>query len=156
MAHWLVKSEPDVFGYADLERVGREGWDGVRSYQARIYLRAMRVGEQAIFYHSNAKPPGAAGVCKIVKRAEPDPTQFDPTSKYYDPASPPADPRWDWVTVAPVRELRFVPLDELKQMPEMIGSRLLAKGNRLSVLPLSDEEFAAMVRAGSKRSRRAG
>jgi len=153
---WLIKSEPEAFSYRDLVAAKREGWDGIRSYQARNYLREMHIGDRVIFYHSNAKPPGAAGVCKIVKRAEPDPTQFDPTSKYYDPASPPADPRWDWVTVAPVRELRFVPLDELKQMPEMIGSRLLAKGNRLSVLPLSDEEFAAMVRAGSKRSRRAG
>jgi len=153
---WLIKSEPEAFSYRDLVAAKREGWDGIRSYQARNYLREMHIGDRVIFYHSNAKPPGAAGVCKIVKRAEPDPTQFDPTSKYYDPASPPADPRWDWVTVAPVRELRFVPLDELKQMPEMIGSRLLAKGNRLSVLPLSDEEFAAMVRAGSKRIRRAG
>lgn len=156
MGFWLIKSEPEAFSYRDLVAAKREGWDGIRSYQARNYLREMHIGDRVIFYHSNAKPPGAAGVCKIVKRAEPDPTQFDPTSKYYDPASPPADPRWDWVTVAPVRELRFVPLDELKQMPEMIGSRLLAKGNRLSVLPLSDEEFAAMVRAGSKRSRRAG
>ena len=78
MAHWLLKSEPDEFGYDDLVRVGREGWDGVRNYTARIHLRAMKVGDEAIFYHSNAKPPGAAGICKIVKAAEPDPTQFDP------------------------------------------------------------------------------
>jgi len=149
VAHWLVKSEPDVFGYADLERVGREGWDGVRSYQARIYLRAMRVGEQAIFYHSNARPPGTAGICEIVGAAEPDPTQFDPASAYYDASSDPADPRWDWVTVAPVRPLRFVPLQELRAMPELASSRLLARGNRLSVLPLTDAEFAAIVRAGT-------
>jgi predicted RNA-binding protein with PUA-like domain len=148
MARWLFKSEPESFGYADLVRVGREGWDGVRSYQARNFMREMRVGEQAIFYHSNANPPGAAGVCKIVKRAEPDPTQFDPSSKYYDPHSPPADPRWDWVTVAPVRELRFIPLDELRAMPELAECRLLARGNRLSVLPLTDAEFAAIVRRG--------
>ncbi len=149
MAHWLVKSEPDVFGYADLVRVGREGWDGVRSYQARNYLREMRVGEQAIFYHSNATPPGAAGICAIVGAAEPDPTQFDVTSRYYDASSDPADPRWDWVTVAPVRPLRFVPLDELRAMPELASSRLLARGNRLSVLPLTDGEFDAIVRAGT-------
>ena len=146
MAHWLLKSEPDVFGYADLARKRREGWDGVRSYQARIYLRQMRVGEQAIFYHSNASPPGAAGICKIVKAAEPDPTQFDPKAKYYDPRSDPADPRWDWVTVAPVRALRFVPLPDLRTMPELAASALLAKGNRLSVLPLTDLEFDAIVR----------
>ena len=100
-----------------------------------------------------AKPPGAAGICKIVRPAEPDPTQFDPTSHYYDPASDPDDPRWDWVIVAPVRALRFVPLDELKAMPELAGSRLLAKGNRLSVLPLTDAEFDAIVRAGRKTRR---
>ena len=145
MAHWLLKSEPDVFGYDDLVRNGREGWDGVRNYQARIYLRQMRVGEEAIFYHSNAQPPGAAGICTIVGVAEPDPTQFDPTSHYYDPTSDPADPRWDWVTVAPVRKLRFVPLPELRTMPELAESRLLARGNRLSVLPLTDDEFDAIV-----------
>ncbi len=104
VAYWLIKSEPDAFSYQDLVRVKREGWDGVRNYQARIYLRAMRKGDRAIFYHSNAKPPGAAGICKIVKEAEPDPTQFDPASKYYDPTSKPEDPRWDWVTVAAVKE----------------------------------------------------
>ena len=154
MAHWLLKSEPDVFGYDDLVTNGREGWDGVRNYTARIHLRAMRKGDTAIFYHSNAKPPGAAGVCKVVKGAEPDPTQFDPSSKYYDPTSPVAEPRWDWVTVAPVRELRFVSLDELRTMPELVDCKLLARGNRLSVLPLTEEEFAAIVARGKLKSRR--
>jgi predicted RNA-binding protein with PUA-like domain len=126
----------------------------VRSYQARNFMREMRVGEQAIFYHSNANPPGAAGVCKIVRAAEPDPTQFDPASKYYDPTSKPDDPRWDWVTVAPVRELRFVPLEELRAMPELAECRLLARGNRLSVLPLSDAEFDAIVKRGRPPRRR--
>ena len=151
MAKWLFKSEPESFGYADLVRVKREGWDGVRNFMARNYMRSMKVGDQAIFYHSNAKPPGAAGVCKVVKGAEPDPTQFDPSSKYYDPTSPSADPRWDWVTVAPVRKLRFVPLPELKTIPELATSRLLAKGNRLSVLPLRDGEYDAILRAGGVR-----
>ena len=153
MAYWLLKSEPDTFSYQDLVRVKREGWDGVRNYTARIFLREMRKGDQAIFYHSNAKPPGAAGICKIVKEAEPDPTQFDPSSKYYDPASKPEDPRWDWVTVAPVKEIGFVSLDELRAMPEMANSRLLARGNRLSVIPLTDDEFAAIVAAGTKKNR---
>lgn len=146
MAHWLLKSEPESFSYRDLVKVRKEGWDGIRSYQARNFLREMRVGEQAIFYHSNATPPGAAGICKVVKAAEPDPTQFDPSSKYYDPQSKPDDPRWDWVTVAPVRELPFVSLDELKTIPELAESRLLARGNRLSVIPLSEIEFDAIVR----------
>jgi predicted RNA-binding protein with PUA-like domain len=134
MAHWLLKSEPDTFGYDDLVANGREGWDGVRNYTARIHLRAMRKGDTAIFYHSNAKPPGAAGICKIVREAEPDPTQFDPTSHYYDPGSKP-----------------FVSLDELRTMPELASSQLLARGNRLSVLPLTDGEFDAILRAGGVR-----
>jgi predicted RNA-binding protein with PUA-like domain len=151
MAYWLLKSEPESFSYDDLVRVRREPWDGVRNYQARIYLRAMRKGDQAIFYHSSTNPPGAAGVCRIVKEAEPDPTQFDPQAKYYDPTSKPEDPRWDLVTVAPVRKLRYVPLEELRSMPELAQSRLLARGNRLSVLPLTDAEFDAIVAAGSRR-----
>ena len=149
MAYWLMKSEPDVFGYDDLVAAKREGWDGIRNYQARIYLRAMRKGDLAIFYHSNATPPGVAGVAKIVKEASPDPTQFDPKSKYFDEGSNPDDPRWDWVTVAPVKKLRFIPLDELKAIPELAESRLLAKGNRLSVMPLTHEEFDAIVAHGT-------
>ncbi len=150
MSYWLVKSEPESFSYADLERVGREGWDGIRSYQARNYLRQMRVGDEAIFYHSNAKPAGVAGICRVLGAPEPDPTQFDPTSKYYDPDSDPADPRWTWVTMAPVRALRFVSLDELRTIPQLADSRLLARGNRLSVLPLSAKEFKAIVRYADK------
>ena len=151
MAYWLMKSEPDVFGYDDLVKNKREGWDGIRNYQARNFLRAMRKGDQAIFYHSNATPPGVAGVAKIVGEAEPDPTQFDPKSKYFDEASNPADPRWDWVTVAPVKKLTFISLDDLRTMPELAECRLLARGNRLSVIPLTDDEFAAIVARGSKK-----
>jgi predicted RNA-binding protein with PUA-like domain len=149
MACWLLKSEPEAFSYDDLVKSRREPWDGVRSYQSRNYLRAMRIGDQAIFYHSSTNPPGAAGICEIVKEAEPDPTQFDPAAQYYDPTSKPDDPRWDMVTVAPLKRLRFVSLDELRTLPELVDSRLLAKGNRLSVVPLTDAEFAAIVAAGS-------
>ena len=152
--YWLLKSEPDVFGYDDLVRVRRERWDGVRSFQARNYLREMRVGDLAIFYHSNATPPGVAGVAKIVKAAQPDLSQFDPSSKYYDPTSKREDPRWDLVTVAPSKRLKFVSLDELRAMPELAGSRLVARGNRLSVLPLTGAEFEAISTRGATRSRR--
>jgi predicted RNA-binding protein with PUA-like domain len=151
VAHWLLKSEPDVFSYDDLVRAKREGWDGIRNYQARNFMREMRKGDEAIFYHSQSKPPGVAGICKIVKTAEPDPTQFDPASKYYDPASKPEDPRWDWVTVAPVRRLPFVPIDELRGLPGLAQSRLLARGNRLSVFPLTDAEFDTIVRYAMAR-----
>jgi predicted RNA-binding protein with PUA-like domain len=146
-----MKSEPDVFGYDDLVRNKREGWDGVRNYQARNYMRAMAKGDEVIFYHSSTKPPGVAGVAKVVKTAEPDPTQFDPASKYYDPDSDPTDPRWDLVTIAPVRKLGFVSIDELRTMPELVNCRLLARGNRLSVLPLSDDEFEAIVKRSKMR-----
>jgi predicted RNA-binding protein with PUA-like domain len=151
MAYWLLKSEPTSFGYADLVKAKRTGWDGVRNHQARIFLQQMKAGDQAIFYHSSTNPPGAAGICKIVRAAEPDPTQFDPESHYFDPTSDPSAPRWFWVTVAPVRELRYVPLDELRAIPELAGSRLLARGNRLSVFPLSDAEFDAIVRHADAR-----
>ena len=152
-AYWLFKSEPDVFGYDDLVAARREGWDGVRNYQARNYMREMRVGDRAIFYHSNATPPGVAGICRVVKTAEPDPTQFDPRSKYFDPTSDPDEPRWDWVTVAPVKRLPYLPLDELKAIPELAECRLLAKGNRLSVMPLTAGEFEAIVAAATSRRR---
>ncbi|MEQ8436920.1 MAG: EVE domain-containing protein [Ilumatobacter fluminis] len=154
MAKWLLKSEPDVFGYDHLVAAKREGWDGVRNYQARNFMREMKRGDRAIFYHSNAKPPGVAGIAKIVKGAEPDPTQFDPDSDYYDPKSDPDDPRWDWVTVAPDRPLTFLSLDELKAMPELAECRLLARGNRLSVLPLTDDEFDAIVAAADAKGGR--
>ena len=145
MNHWLMKNEPDEFGYAHLERAGRGGWDGVRNFQARNILRRMEVGDLVLFYHSSVTPPGVAGVATIVGTAEPDPTQFDPASPYFDPKSTREQPRWDWVTLAPVRRLRYVPLDELRTMPELATSRLLAKGNRLSVFPLGEAEFDAIV-----------
>ena len=149
MAHWLMKSEPYVFSYDDLIQVKREGWDGVRNYQARNFMREMKKGDLVIFYHSNATPPGAAGVAKIIKEAEPDPTQFDPESNYFDPKSSPENPRWDWVTLGPKKRLKFVSLDELRAMPELEECRLLARGNRLSVIPLTEAEFDVIVAAGS-------
>lgn len=146
MAHWLLKSEPDVFSFDDLVAKGREGWDGVRNYTARLHLRAMRKGDTAIFYHSNAKPPGAAGICKIVGEAEPDPTQFDPTSKYYDPKATPENPRWHLVEFKPVRKLaRPVTLAEMKRDPALEGMRLLQRGNRLSVMPVEPEHYARVL-----------
>ncbi|MGA1076394.1 MAG: EVE domain-containing protein, partial [Ilumatobacteraceae bacterium] len=97
--------------------------------------------------------PGGAGIAKAVTGAEPDPTQFDPASKYFDPTSDPADPRWDWVTIAPDRALEFVSIDELKQVRALADCRLLAKGNRLSVMPLTDVEFDAIVAAADAKRR---
>ena len=144
--HWLLKSEPDVFSYADLVRAGREPWNGVRNYQARNFLRQMRPGDLCLFYHSGVKPPGLAGVGRVARAAYPDDLQFDPESAYFDPRSDPADPRWSMVDVVPVRAFpRLLTLDELRALPEWEGSPLLRRGTRLSVLPVSAEQIRAAL-----------
>ncbi|WP_420597394.1 EVE domain-containing protein [Deinococcus sp.] len=149
MAHWLLKSEPDVFSFADLQRAGVEPWNGVRNYQARNFLRQMAVNDLCFFYHSSTKVPGVAGVARVRRAAYPDNLQFEPSSPYFDAGSPPDNPRWSMVDVAPLTELpRFLSLDELRGVPELGGLRLVQKGNRLSVLPVSDEEFRVIAELG--------
>jgi len=149
-ACWLMKSEPDVYGIADLARDGREPWNGVRNYQARNFLRdAMRPGDLALFYHSNATPPGVAGVMRVASEAEPDTLAFDPDSKYYDPKSDPAEPVWfqrqmEYVATFP----RFVPLEELKADPELEELAVIRRGQRLSVQPVTPEHFRHICRLG--------
>jgi len=148
MPYWLLKSEPDAFSYADLERVRREPWNGVRNYQARNHLRAMREGDLCLFYHSNAAPPGIAGICRVARAAYPDDLQFDPHSAYHDPASTREQPRWSMVDVVPVRALpRLLPLDALRGLPELAAFPLLRKGTRLSVMPVAPAEWNAILRA---------
>ena len=148
MARWLLKSEPDVFSYADLERAGREPWNGVRNYQARNFLREMRAGDLALAYHSQSRP-GVAGIARVVRSAYPDDLQFDPASAYFDPKSTPGEPRWSAVDVAPLRALpRFVPLSELRAAPELADFTLLRKGNRLSVMPVEGTHWDAVLRLG--------
>jgi predicted RNA-binding protein with PUA-like domain len=142
MRHWLMKTEPDVFAYDDLVRERRTGWDGVRNS-----MREIRRGDLVV-YHSNAKPPRAAGIARVVGEAGPDLTQFDLASEYHDPRSPREAPRWDLVTLAPKRRLWFVPLKDLRALPALRDCPLLARGNRLSVLPLTPAEFAAPEAAG--------
>ncbi|WP_457637034.1 EVE domain-containing protein [Oceanithermus sp.] len=137
MRYWLMKSEPAAYSIDDLERDGREIWDGVRNYQARNYLREMREGDLAFFYHSNAKPPGVAGLMRIVKSGVVDPTQFDPQSRYYDPKSSPENPRWQTVEVEFVEKFpRLVPLAELRERFSPEELPLLKRGFRLSVMPV--------------------
>lgn len=151
-AHWLLKSEPDVFGYPDLQRVGTEPWNGVRNYQARNFLRAMQVGDHALFYHSNAKPAGVAGVAKIVRAAYPDDLQFDPASPYHDPRSNPAEPRWSMVDVAPLLAFaEVVTLEQVRALPAWEASPLTQKGTRLSVFPVTPEQFRAVLKAAGAR-----
>ncbi|HEX5515761.1 MAG TPA: EVE domain-containing protein [Gammaproteobacteria bacterium] len=149
MNYWLMKSEPDVFGIEHLrERPDQiEPWDGVRNYQARNMLRdQMQVGDMAFFYHSNCKPPGIVGIMEIVRAGYPDPTQFDPDSDYYDPKSDPANPRWFLVDVQFRRQFkRVITLDELKSHPELADLAVVRKGNRLSINPVSKEQWDFIV-----------
>jgi predicted RNA-binding protein with PUA-like domain len=143
MAYWLMKSEPDVFGIDDLERVGIEPWEGVRNYQARNMMRdEMRVGERVFFYHSNTDVPGIVGVMRIHREGYPDAAAFDPEHKYYDPKSDPEHPRWYRVDVAFEEKFAEVlPLAWLKAQPEMADSPLVRKGTRLSILPVTDAQW---------------
>lgn len=148
MAYWLIKSEPHVFAYADLERVQVEPWNGVRNYQARNFLRQMQVGDLCLFYHSNAKPAGVVGVARVVRAAYADDLQFDPDSEYFDPRSDTANPRWSMVDVEPLQVFpRLLPLAEMRELAQWQTSPLVRKGNRLSVLPVSSDEFAAALGA---------
>jgi predicted RNA-binding protein with PUA-like domain len=144
-----MKSEPDVFSIDDLRNAPRQTtcWDGVRNYQARNYLRAMKVGDQVLFYHSNADPPAIVGIAEVVRTAYPDPTQFDKKDKHYDPASDPAHPRWDMVDIRFVRKFPApLPLDLLRKQPGLKGMELLRKGSRLSVQPVRPSEWAVIVK----------
>lgn len=143
MNHWLMKSEPDTFSIDDLKRKGQEAWDGVRNYQARNYMRdGMRKGDKVFFYHSNCAEPGIVGIAEVVVEAYPDPTQFDPKSKYFDPASSRDNPRWTLVEVKFVKKLkRTVTLKELQADPALADMPLVRKGNRLSVMPVSAAEW---------------
>ena len=138
MNHWLMKSEPDAFSIDDLKRRKQEAWDGVRNYQARNFMRdGMRPGDKVFFYHSNCAVPGIVGIAEVVTDAYPDPSQFDPKSKYFDPGSSRDNPRWMLVDVKFVKKLkRTISLDELKNDPALIDMPLLRKGNRLSVMPV--------------------
>lgn len=153
--YWLMKSEPDVFSIDDLQRRKREPWDGVRNYQARNYMRdEMAPGDLVLFYHSNAKPPGVAGVARIAGDAYPDPTAFDPDSKYYDPKSDPDEPRWWLVDVEFVEKFaEIVSLDALKEAPNLDGMLVIRRGQRLSVQPVDKAHFVAVLRMAKARTK---
>ena len=149
---WLMKSEPDVYSIDDLERDRSQSWDGVRNYQARNFMREMALGDLAIFYHSSAKPPGAAGVCRICREAYPDPTQFDDKSEYYDPKSDEESPRWWMVDVELVEKFpELVSLETMKHDRKLQGMRVTQKGSRLSVQPVDEKHFKRVLElAGAK------
>lgn len=145
MACWLMKSEPDAFSIDDLHDRPRrtEHWDGVRNYQARNFMRdQMKKGEQAFFYHSSCPEPGIAGIVEIVREGYPDFTAFDPASAHFDPKSDPDKPRWYMVDVRFVCKIDpLIALSELKQHRKLQHMRLLQRGNRLSVMPVTAAEW---------------
>jgi predicted RNA-binding protein with PUA-like domain len=158
MRYWLIKSEPSEFSFDDLwaARGRRTAWDGVRNYQARNFMRdGMRKGDGVLFYHSNADPSGVVGLAEVAREAYPDPTQFEAGHPHHDPGSDPASPRWLMVDVRATRRLpRVVSLDELKANPSLAGMGVVQRGSRLSVTPVTLEEWREVLRmAGSRPSR---
>jgi predicted RNA-binding protein with PUA-like domain len=149
MNYWLMKSEPDVFGIDHLKAMPKktEHWDGVRNYQARNMMRdQMKKGDQVFFYHSNCKEPGIVGIMEVVKEGYPDFTSWNPESKYYDPKSTAENPRWFMVDVKFKRQLkRTIPLTELKEQPGLEEMALVRRGNRLSIMPMSEQEWEIIL-----------
>ena len=152
MKYWLMKSEPSCFSIDDLKTAPKQttSWDGVRNYQARNFMRDdMREGDQVFFYHSNCQPPGIAGIAQVVGTAYPDFTAWDPTSEHPDPKSTAENPRWFMVDIQLRKKFdHFIPLDALKHHPELSNMQLLRKGNRLSVLPISPDEWQFICQLG--------
>ncbi|WP_088890236.1 EVE domain-containing protein [Leptolyngbya ohadii] len=139
MNYWLMKSEPSVYGIADLKRDRQTIWDGVRNYQARNFMRSMQVGDRAFFYHSNTTPPGIVGMMQVVETNVIDPTQFDPQSEYYDAKSKPDSPRWQTVRLEFEKEFAEIfTLDLLRQQFTPDELWVVRQGNRLSVMPVEE------------------
>ena len=146
--HWLMKSEPDEASIDDLAHApgGTLPWTGVRNYQARNFMRdQMQPGDGVLFYHSSCALPGIAGLAEIAGAPGPDPTQFDPASPYHDPRSTPDQPRWLQIPVRLVRKTRLLGLPEMRTAPTLATMRVLQRGNRLSITPVTDDEWHAVL-----------
>jgi predicted RNA-binding protein with PUA-like domain len=154
MRHWLLKTEPGTFSFDDLlQSPGRTtGWDGVRNYQARNFLRdAMKKGDRVLVYHSSTEPPAVVGIAEVAREGYPDPTQFDAKDDHFDAESDPEEPRWFQVDVKAVRRLaRPVTLEEIRQTKALAKMPLLQRGQRLSVQPVAADEYERIVRMGEK------
>jgi len=154
MKYWLLKSEPSTYSWEDLikNEKGIDSWDGVRNYQARNFLKEMAIGDMAFFYHSGIKIPGIVGIVKIVREAYPDPLQWDVDSSYYDSKSSREHPRWVAVDVQAMGAISPpITLPELREIPQLASMQLLKKGNRLSVLPVTPEEWEIIFKLRSTK-----
>ena len=146
MAHWLMKSEPDVYGIHHLQQEGTTLWDGIRNYQARNFMRSMKIGDRAFFYHSNAKPPGIVGMMDVIETGITDPSQFDPSNKYFDPRSSPEAPRWDCVRLRYVGTFaQMLSLDQLREQFSVEELPVVRQGNRLSILPVPEASATRLL-----------
>ena len=148
MRYWLMKSEPDDVSFDDVLAAPQQtvSWYGVRNYQARNFMRdAMSAGDGVLFYHSSCAVPGVAGIAEVASGPYPDATQFDPASKYHDPKATQETPRWISVDVRAVEQGRYLPLSEMRAIPALEDMVLLQKGSRLSVSPVTEGEWNAVV-----------
>ena len=146
--YWLMKSEPDECSIDDALAApdATVPWTGVRNYQARNFMRDdMQVGDGVLFYHSSCPAPGIAGIARVASGTRADPTQFDPGSPYHDPKSPPDAPRWLLLDVQALRKTRLIGLPELRARPELATMRLLQRGSRLSITPVSEDEWTVIT-----------
>ncbi|MEE9432175.1 MAG: EVE domain-containing protein [Melioribacteraceae bacterium] len=153
--NWLVKSEPSCFSVDDLANAKNKTthWDGVRNYQARNFMRDdMKIGDLVLYYHSNTEPPSAVGLCEIVKEAYPDFTAFDDAEDHYDPKSDPKNPRWFMVDIKLIKKFsNIVSLAEMKNNPKLSEMKLVQRGNRLSVMPVTKKELDEVIKmSGTK------
>ena len=147
MNYWLMKSEPDEASILDLQRAGTLPWTGVRNYQARNFMRDdMQLGDGVLFYHSSCPEPGIAGLAEVSSAAYPDATQFDPASHYFDAKSKPEAPRWVHVDVRWRETTRLLSLKEMREAPELATMRVLEKGSRLSITPVTPAEWQAVLK----------
>lgn len=148
--YWLIKSEPNDFSIDDLSNADKKTtyWDGVRNYQARNYMRDdMKIGDKVLYYHSNCDPMGVAGICEVGKESYPDFSAFDPKDPHYDPKSKKDNPTWYMVDVKFVEKFKnIVPLSEIKNNPKLSEMKLVQRGNRLSVMPVTKTEFNEILK----------
>ena len=150
MQYWLFKTEPDEFSIEDLAAVEQEIWDGIRNYQARNFLRdKVAMGDKVFIYHSSCKQPGIAGIAEVSQTAIADPTQFDSNSKYYDPKSSEAEPRWHTVALKFVEKVKFISLATLKDDSQLKNMYLVKKGSRLSIQPVTEDEWEYIIKTYS-------